>query len=229
MSEHPSGSPRDDSEKEDTTELLVAELMQNDGWSLSRAPFIDSDFGESAPVFNSDSGATIIPDIIAGKSGRAVFVEVKYKSSGAEWINKNQQLEHFIDQEPWHHYNEVRTKFGKEVWVVIYEADNHVFQVQEIDNLNVVGHWTDAKIQEHNGSKYGNKGVFVPQSDFVKRQFSAEKAPKHFFGQDRISDVSGFSDEFLPHPESESEENIQTDESQSGLGEFRADGSGDDD
>lgn len=195
------GSPGDGWSPEDQTEVLVAEILQNEGWTLARAPFIDSEseYGENAPGFRTSDGFQIMPDILAMKHTRTVFVEVKYKGDGACYIYKNDQYEHFIDNPNWEHYHDVRARSGVEVWLVIFEADTHTFQRQEIDKLDVCGNWTEGKVEEHNGSKYGNTGVFVPQRMFMPTQISSHKAPDNFFGQDRIQDPPEFEEEFLPN------------------------------
>jgi len=55
------GSPGDGWSPEDQTEVLVAEILQNEGWTLARAPFIDSEseYGENAPVSEPRMGSRL--------------------------------------------------------------------------------------------------------------------------------------------------------------------------
>jgi hypothetical protein len=171
------------------TELLIAEAMKSQGWHLAHAPVVDtrSTRDNVAPMIQGKDEATIMPDILAMRNGRTVWLEVKYKSTGAEFIIKNDQNEHFIDRDNWDDYIEVKRRGNCEVWVVILEGDTTTLQRQNIDDVSVVGQWTDKDVAENDGHVYGNPGVFIPQSDFIPMDLKAGFAPENFFGQDRLS------------------------------------------
>jgi hypothetical protein len=213
------------------TELLIAEAMKNQGWRLAHAPVIDrrSSRDDVAPMIQGDRNETIMPDILAMCRGRTVWVEVKYKATGAEFIIKNNQNEHFIDRDNWDDYNEVKRRGDCQVWLVILEGDTNTLQRQRINEVSVVGYWNETDVEEKNGTVYGNPGVFVPQSDFEAVDIQAGFAPENFFGQDRLS-VEQFDERVLPvERESDAEETTEEVQSknQRGLGDFATDGGAD--
>lgn len=208
------------------TEKLVAEAMMNQGWNLAHAPSVDTRASHQAvaPMIDGNDHSQIMPDILAMRFGRTVWVEVKYKSSGPIAVGKNGgRLEHFIDRTNWDDYNDVEKRGSCEVWVVILEGDTNTLQRQDIREIDVVGHWTESKVEEKNGSCYGNPGVFIPQSDFIPMGLPQSLAPENFFGQNRLP-VDGVGGEILPKQEEEEEEEEPEDPQQSGLADFAADG-----
>ena len=149
-------------------EFAVAEMLKSDGWRIAYASSLDGIAGgDGAPLMRGDDDRKIMPDIHAMKNGRTVWVEVKLKRSGAEWINKNDQYEHFIDAANWKSYNEVQSASGREVWLFIIERPEQTVQRQLIEDISVVGHWSKTDVKQCGGEKYGEEGVFVPQSDFM--------------------------------------------------------------
>jgi len=79
-------------------EFVVAEMLKSDGWHIAYASNLDGIAGgDGAPLARGGDDRKIMPDIHAMKDGRTLWVEVKLKRSGAEWIHKNEQYEHFID------------------------------------------------------------------------------------------------------------------------------------
>jgi len=86
-------------------EFVVAEMLKSDGWHIAYASNLDGIAGgDGAPLVRGGDDRKIMPDIHAMKDGRTLWVEVKLKRSGAEWIHKNEQYEHFIDGSNWKSY-----------------------------------------------------------------------------------------------------------------------------
>jgi hypothetical protein len=189
------------------TELLIAEAMKSQGWHLAHAPVVDtrSTRDNVAPMIQGQNEATIMPDILAMRNGRTVWLEVKYKSTGAEFIIKNDQNEHFIDRSNWDDYVEVKRRGNCELWLMILEGDTATLQRQNIDDVSVVGQWTTKDVAENDGYVYGNPGVFIPQSDFLPMNLNAGFAPENFFGQDRLS-VTQIDAEVLPEQDNGTDE-----------------------
>lgn len=221
-----------DDKKAEATELLVAELLLNDGWQVVHAPAVDREAqkGDNAPLVRAIEEANRMPDIFCIKSGRSCFVEVKYKSSGPEYINKNDQYEHFIDFPAWTDYHDIQKLSGIDVWLMIYEADvndseSHILQRQEISGVTVADMWTEVDVKENNGNKYGNPGVFTPRRDYMPINIGREHAPNNFFGQDRIDIRIDNSKQVIPSEDAQDdcEQTDVTDDSQKGLGEFADD------
>jgi hypothetical protein len=171
------------------TELLIAEAMKSQGWHLAHAPVVDrkSTRDNVAPLVEGENDASRMPDILAQRDGSTLWAEVKYKETGAEWITKNEQYEHFIDRPAWQDYYEVHRQGDCDVWIFVLEGDTNTLQRQLIENIDVVGNWTEADVKRKNGSVYGNPGVFIPQDDFIPLALQSGFAPENFFGQDRLS------------------------------------------
>jgi len=149
-------------------EFVVAEMLKSDGWHIAYASNLDGIAGgDGAPLVRGGDDRKIMPDIHAMKDGRTRWVEVKLKRSGAEWIHKNEQYEHFIDGPNWKSYHEVRSASGCEVWLFIIEKPEQTVRRQLVEQIDVVGYWSETDVRQCNGQKYGNNGVFVPQSDLI--------------------------------------------------------------
>lgn len=200
-------------------EAVVAELLFSDDWQIMHAPTLDQigDDGD-APMIRGDDERTIMPDIHAMKSGRTVWVEVKLKRQGAHWIVKNSQYEHFIDRKNWQDYQRVRDASGAEVWLAIIEKPSATLQREVIDNVPVVNEWTEEKVRQYNGEKYGGPGVFVAQSSFQPMNIPSESM-ETLDEQRRIRRQGDITTEVLPKPDAEECATV-SDDGQSGLDEF---------
>lgn len=209
------------------TEFLVAEAMKNQGWHLAHAPVVDrrSTRDDVAPLVQSEDDANRMPDILAQRDGSTLWVEVKYKETGAEWITKNEQYEHFIDRAAWQDYYEVHRQGECEVWVFVLEGDTNTLQRQVVDEIDVVGTWTEADVERKSGAVYGNPGVFIPQADFIPLALQSGFAPENFFGQDRLS-LDELQPDIVPQLQDDesSELSLEGAEEQSGLGDWVTDG-----
>jgi len=199
-------------------EFAVAEMLKSDGWRIAYASSLDGVDG-GAPLVRGDDDRDIMPDIYAMGNGRTAWVEVKLKKSGAEYIHKNEQYEHFIDAPNWRDYNEVKDASGSEVWLFVVEAPDQTVQRQLVEDISVVGWWDETQVKEYNGNKYGETGVFVPQSDFYGMHIPGGLAGE-ICDQRQLSGTAPTDAEVLPA----TFEN--PDDGQSGLGDYMADGSG---
>jgi hypothetical protein len=184
MSEAPNGY---DDDKAEATELLIGELLREHGWKVTHAPSTDKNAPEEAPMHRGCDSSTVRADIVGIGNGKAIRVECKYKATGAEYIKKNDQQEHFIDKDNWDDYQEVRSASGDPVWLFIYELDDYTLLYQEIDKIEVAGYWTEPDVNENNGDKYGNEGRFLKRECFKRLRLSQQHAPENFFGQSRLS------------------------------------------
>lgn len=156
-------------------EFVVAEMLKSDGWYIANASSLDEIAGgDGAPLVRGKDEKKITPDILAMRDGRTVWVEVKLKTTGAEYIHKNKQYEHFIDLKNWHSYLQVESSSGCEVWLAVIEQPEQTLRRQLIEDIDVVGHWDQTQVKNNNGDKYGEPGVFVPQSDFEPTHVPAE-------------------------------------------------------
>jgi len=201
-------------------EFVVAEMLKSDGWYIANASSLDEIAGDDgAPLVRGEDGNKITPDILAIREGRTAWVEVKLKRSGAEWIKKNDQYEHFIDGKNWHSYLQIASSSGCEVWLAVIEQPEQTLRRQLIDDISVVGWWDETQVKEYNGNKYGETGVFVPQSDFYGMHIPGELAGE-ICDQRQLSGTAPTDAEVLPA----TFEN--PDDGQSGLGDYMADGSG---
>jgi hypothetical protein len=205
-------------------EFVVAEMLKADGWRLASAPDLDEIAGyDGAPLIRGDDGSDIMPDIHAMKNGRTVWVEVKLKTTGAEYIKKNDQYEHFIDAPNWRDYVEVLRNSGNEVWLAIVEKPSNTLQRQLIEDIDVVGWWSEADIRRCDGQKYGERGVFVPQSDFLPTDIPAELASE-LSEQKQLDGTAEISDEILPDLSSDDSDEGAINDSQADFSEYLADG-----
>ena len=208
-------------------EFVVAEMLKSDGWRIAHASNLDGVSGDSgAPLVRGDDDRKIMPDIHAMKDGRTVWVEVKLKTTGAEWIHKNEQYEHFIDAPNWKSYNEVQSASGCEVWLVIIEGPDQTVRRQLIENINVVGFWSDTDVEQCNGTKYGGEGVFVPQSDFMGIDLPSSLSGE-ISEQRQLQGTVDTADEVLPNMGKDSSDSF--DAEQYGLSDFATDGGTDGD
>jgi hypothetical protein len=199
-------------------EFVVAEMLKSDGWYIANASNLDEIAGDdSAPMVRGEDGNKITPDILAIRQGRTAWVEVKLKRTGAEWINKNQQYEHFIDEKNWDSYHQISSSSGCEVWLAIIELPEQTLRRQLIDEIRVVGRWDETQVKKYNGEKYGEPGVFVPQSDFYGIDIPGDLA-REICEQRQLSGTADIDAEVLP------ETFDAGDDGQSGLGDFIADG-----
>lgn len=160
-------------------EFAIAEMLKSDGWHIAYASSLDGVAGgDSAPLVRGGDDRKIMPDIHAMKDGRTVWVEVKLKRSGAEWIHKNEQYEHFIDAPNWKSYNQVRSASGREVWLFIIEKPDQTVRRQLVEEIDVVGYWSETDVQQCGGEKYGSNGVFIPQSDLMPMPLPSDVSGK---------------------------------------------------
>jgi hypothetical protein len=206
-------------------EFVVAEMLKSDGWYIANASSLDEIAGDDgAPLVRGEDDKKITPDILAMRDGRTVWVEVKLKTTGAEYIRKNEQYEHFIDLKNWHSYLQVESSSGCEVWLAVVEQPEQTLRRQMIEDIDVVGHWDETQVKNNNGEKYGETGVFVPQSDFLGTHIPAELAGE-ICEQRQLTGGVDTTGEVLPDV-SQSEPN-KTDSGQFSLGDYATDG-GDD-
>jgi len=208
-------------------EFAVAEMLKSDGWRIAYASSLDGvDGGSGAPLVRGDDDRDIMPDIYAMGNGRTAWVEVKLKKSGAEYIHKNEQYEHFIDAPNWRDYNEVKDASGSEVWLFVVEAPDQTVQRQLVEDISVVGWWSESNVEQCEGKKYGGRGVFVPQSDFMPIDL-----PPSLAGQ--ISEQRQLEGTVDPRgevlPDMYGDDSDSFDAGQHGLSDFATDGGEDDD
>jgi hypothetical protein len=205
-------------------EFTVAKMLKNDGWYIANASSLDEVAGDDgAPLVRGEDDNKITPDIHAMKEGRTVWVEVKRKNSGPEYIRKNDQNEHFIDAPNWKQYNEVQAESGLELWLAIVEVPSQTLQRQLIEDISVVGYWSETDVKKYDGDKYGEPGVFVPQHDFLPMDIPPTFAGE-LFDQQQLSDTATVSESVLPG----SDDDGGTEPGQSGLGDFKDGGEADD-
>lgn len=203
-------------------EFAVAEMLKSDGWQIAYASSLDGIAGgDGAPLMRGDDNRKIMPDIHAMKDGRTVWVEVKLKRTGAEWIHKNDQYEHFIDGPNWKSYNEVQSASGREVWLFIIEKPEQTVRRQLIEEITVVGHWSKTDVKQCDGRKYGDEGVFVPQSDFMPIPLPSSLAGK-ISDQRQLSGTAETLKDVIP--DTEIDESESYDAGQHGLTDFAPDG-----
>jgi len=209
-------------------EFVVAEMLKSDGWYIANASSLDEVAGDDgAPLVRGADDAEITPDILAMKDGRTAWVEVKLKTTGAEWIHKNNQYEHFIDGKNWNSYLNIESSSGCEVWLAIVEQPDQTMRRQLVDGINVVGWWSETDVKQNNGTKYGESGVFLPQSDFMPIDVPAELAGK-ISDQRQLSGTVQPDSEVLPNP-NEPGDGSGSDDGQHGLDDFATDGGETDD
>jgi len=183
-------------------EALVAELLISDGWQIMHAPDLDRVGGDgSAPMIRGND-ERIMPDLHAMKNGRTVWVEVKLKRQGPQYIVKNEQNEHFIDRRNWRDYQRVRDASGAEVWLAIIEKPTATLQRELIEDIPVVNEWTTEKVNQYDGEKYGNPGVFIAQSSLEALNIPADSM-EQLDEQRRIRRRDDYPTEVLPDPEPE--------------------------
>lgn len=203
-------------------EFAIAEMLKSDGWNIAYASSLDGIAGgDGAPLVRGEDNRKIMPDIHAMRDGRTAWVEVKLKKSGAEWIHKNEQYEHFIDAPNWKSYNEVQSASGCEVWLVIVEAPDQTVRRQLIDDIDVVGFWSETDVENCDGHKYGGEGVFVPQSDFLPIDLPPSLAGE-ISEQRQLEGTVDPRGEVLPDMLSDDSDSF--DAGQHGLGDFATDG-----
>lgn len=179
-------------------EFVVAEMLKSDGWYIANASSLDEIAGDDgAPLVRGKDGNKITPDILAIREGRTAWVEVKLKRTGAEWIHKNDQYEHFIDAKNWRSYLQIASSSGCEVWLGIIEQPEQTLRRQFIDDISVVGWWDETQVKQYNGNKYGERGVFVPRSDFYGMDLPAELAG-NICDQQQLTGSSDTDTEVLP-------------------------------
>lgn len=208
-------------------EFVVAEMLKSDGWYIANASSLDQIAGDDgAPLVRGKDDKKITPDILAVRDGRTVWVEVKLKTTGAEYIRKNKQYEHFIDRNNWHSYLQVESESGREVWLAIVEQPEQTLRRQLIEDIDVVGYWDETNVKNCGGEKYGGPGVFVPQDDFLGTHIPAELAGE-ICDQRQLSGTADTTDEVLPDMYAEDPED--TDNGQFSLGDYAADGGKDQD
>jgi len=203
-------------------EFVVAEMLKSDGWYIANASSLDEIAGDDgAPLVRGADDAKITPDILAMKDGRTAWVEVKLKTSGAEWIHKNDQYEHFIDGKNWHSYLQVEASSGCEVWLAVVEQPEQTLQRQLIEEINVVGWWSETDVKQCHRNKYGESGVFVPQSDFLAVDVPGDLAGE-IFEQRQLNGSADPDEEVLPEMSTSKDTTI--DDRQHGLGDYATDG-----
>jgi hypothetical protein len=201
-------------------EFAVAEMLKSDGWRIAYASSLDGVDG-GAPLVRSDDDRAIMPDIYAMGDGRTAWVEVKLKKSGAEYIHKNDQYEHFIDAPNWRDYNEVKDASGCDVWLFIVEKPDQTVQRQLVEDIDVVGWWSESNVKQCGGEKYGGCGVFVPQSDFMPISLPPSLAGR-ISEQRQLEGAADPRGEVLPDMDSDGSDS--PDAGQHGLSDFPADG-----
>jgi Holliday junction resolvase-like predicted endonuclease len=203
-------------------EFVVAEMLKADGWRIAHASNLDGIAGNNgAPLVRGDDDRKIMPDIHAMKDGRTVWVEVKLKRSGAEFIHKNDQYEHFIDAPNWKAYNEVQSASGCEVWLVIIEVPEQTVRRQLVEEVDVVGFWSETDVKQCGGAKYGGEGVFVPQADFMPIALPAPLSGE-IAEQRQLEGTVDPGEEVLPDVTAEDDDTV--DIGQHGLSDFATDG-----
>ena len=202
-------------------EFVVAEMLKSDGWYIANASSLDEIAGDDgAPLVRGADDAEITPDILAMKNGRTAWVEVKLKTTGAEYIRKNDQYEHFIDGENWKSYLNIESSSGCEVWLAVVEQPEQTLQRQLIEDISVVGWWSETDVENNDGEKYGEPGVFIPQSDFLPISLPADLAGE-ICEQRQLNGSAKPDCAVLP---SGSEEQSGRADGQIGLGDFATDG-----
>ena len=210
-------------------EFVVAEMLKSDGWYIANASSLDDVAGDDgAPLVRGADDAEITPDILAMKDGRTAWVEVKLKTSGAEWIHKNDQYEHFIDGKNWNSYLNIESSSGCEVWLAILEKPNQTIQRNLICDVSTCGRWTKSQVKQYNGSKYGESGWFLPQSDFMPIDVPAELAGK-ISDQRQLTGTVQPDGKVLPNPKEPGDGTGSDDDGQHGLDDFATDGGETDD
>lgn len=203
-------------------EFAVAEMLMGDGWRIAYAPNLDGvGSTKGAPLVRGDDDRDIMPDIYAMGHGRTAWVEVKLKKSGAEYIHKNDQYEHFIDAPNWKDYNEVKDASGCEVWLFIIEAPEQTVQRQLVEDVSVVGWWSEINVEQCDGAKYGGPGVFVPQSDFIPADIPPSLAGE-ISEQRQLRGTVDTGCDMLP--DMNADDSDSPDAEQHGLGDFATDG-----
>lgn len=206
-------------------EFVVAEMLKSDGWYIANASSLDEVAGDDgAPLVRGADDAEITPDILAMKNGRTAWVEVKLKTTGAEYIRKNEQYEHFIDGKNWNSYLNIQSSSGCEVWLAVVEQPEQTLQRQLIEDISVVGWWSETDVEQYDGTKYGESGVFVPQPDFLPIDIPGDLAGE--ICEQRQLDGSADTDEDVL-PNMNASEDTTIDEGQSGLGDYATDGGSD--
>lgn len=204
-------------------EFVVAEMLKSDGWYIANASSLDDVAGgDGAPLVRGEDDAKITPDILAMKEGRTVWVEVKLKKTGAEYIYKNEQNEHVIDAKNWRSYLQVESSSGCEVWLAVVEKPEQTVRRQLIEDIDVVGWWSETDVKKNDGEKYGEPGVFVPQSDFLPIDVPGELAGEISQQRQLTGDVEP-SETVLPDLLDNSSDSAESDE-QHALGDFATDG-----
>jgi hypothetical protein len=208
-------------------EFVVAEMLKSDGWYIANASSLDEIAGDDgAPLVRGADDAEITPDILAMKDGRTAWVEVKLKTSGAEWIHKNDQYEHFIDGKNWNSYLNIESSSGCEVWLAVIEQPEQTLRRQLIEDISVVGWWSETDVKQCNGTKYGESGVFLPQSDFMPIDLPADLAGE-ISEQRQLNGTVEPDEEVLP--DFGVDDSGAVDDGQRGLGDFATDGGDDTD
>lgn len=139
--------------------MLVAELLQSQGWYIVPSYDYAGEDGNKAPRLQGAQYGHVIPDLDVSRDGQRLWVEVKTKSQ-ATFHRKSQRWEHGIPKRHWDAYMDVRRITGTDVWVFVVDTAQGDVLFNDIETLG-----KHARI--YSGGKMSRGGmVFFPVTAF---------------------------------------------------------------
>lgn len=164
-------------------ERLVEEVLQSEGWNI----IADREFKSGhAPVFKSDDGRTVRPDISASKDGETCYLEVKTKPQGKHYQRNQNEHQHGIGEAKWDDYVAVKEDTGLDVWLTIFEPPTGMLLCAEVGALD----GRDSRTLRDGDSgreNYSEDMIFFNVLLFEVAGSNLDTAD-HFFGQTHLAD-----------------------------------------
>lgn len=108
--------------------------LRDQGYYVTRVCDASSKKGDLAPMMRGERVKVILPDLMASKNGRSVFVEIKTKTS-ATYTYSLGRYEHGIERRHWEHYCRCQHETGIPFYLGILEEDTGQLLVAPLKRL----------------------------------------------------------------------------------------------
>lgn len=155
-----------------TYEMLICKKLRRNGWNVLPAYEIRNT-KKSPRLFTSECGDLVIPDLLALKDDKIMWVEIKSKSAFT-WHRKTGTWQTGLDINHWNDYKKVYEITGLPVWIYFVHKTGHN-AVDTPDDLNSpVGIYKQhidrlIKTVDHKHINHGRYGmVYWQECDLIK-------------------------------------------------------------
>ena len=142
-----------------TGELIIANLLQKEGWYIIPSYDYSGEEGNKAPKMQGLTESFVLPDLDRCKDGTREWAEVKTKTE-ATYTRTTRRLEHGLALRHFNDYKKIQEITGCKVWLFVYENVAGYVLYQLIDKLEL-----NKRI--YSGDKMDRGGtIFFPRDSF---------------------------------------------------------------